>query len=60
MPPTPTDREHALLDTRWRAAHTGQHLRDRLIAHRRFIRAHGEDMPEVPGWRRAVRSEPSS
>ncbi|MBV8341165.1 MAG: phosphoketolase family protein [Gammaproteobacteria bacterium] len=28
-----------------------QHLRDRLTAHREYIRAHGEDLPEIRTWR---------
>jgi xylulose-5-phosphate/fructose-6-phosphate phosphoketolase len=28
-----------------------QHLRDRLQAHRTWITAHGEDMPEILDWR---------
>jgi xylulose-5-phosphate/fructose-6-phosphate phosphoketolase len=34
----------------YRAAGAMQHLRDRLIDHRNYIRAHGEDMPEVREW----------
>ncbi|MFL6713480.1 MAG: phosphoketolase, partial [Sulfurifustis sp.] len=34
-----------------RAAYVQQHLRDRLIEHREYIRAHGEDMPEVREWK---------
>jgi xylulose-5-phosphate/fructose-6-phosphate phosphoketolase len=32
------------------AAHVKQHFRDRLIAHARYVRAHGEDMPEIRDW----------
>jgi xylulose-5-phosphate/fructose-6-phosphate phosphoketolase len=34
-----------------RAAYLKQALRDELIAHDHYIRAHGDDMPEVTGWR---------
>ena len=34
-----------------RAAHVKQALRDKLIEHKEYIRRHGEDMPEVRGWR---------
>ncbi|MBB3176816.1 phosphoketolase [Variovorax sp. Sphag1AA] len=33
------------------AGHVKQHLRDRLQAHRAWITAHGEDMPEILNWR---------
>ena len=33
------------------SAHLVQHLRDRLVDHTAYIHAHGEDMPEVTGWR---------
>jgi xylulose-5-phosphate/fructose-6-phosphate phosphoketolase len=33
------------------AGHVKQHLRDRLQAHRTWITAHGEDMPEILDWR---------
>jgi xylulose-5-phosphate/fructose-6-phosphate phosphoketolase len=32
------------------AAHVQQHLRDRLLAHRAYVTAKGEDMPEIAGW----------
>ena len=32
------------------SAHAREWLRDKLIEHRRYIRAHGEDMPEVRDW----------
>ncbi len=34
-----------------RAAHTKQHLRDRLLEHKAYIEKHGEDMPEIRDWR---------
>ncbi len=34
-----------------RAAHARQHLRDRLVDHRQYIAAHGEDLPEIRDWR---------
>lgn len=34
-----------------RAAYVKQHLRERLIEHRQYIRQHGEDMPAIRDWR---------
>ncbi|MGE5339571.1 MAG: phosphoketolase [Gemmatimonadota bacterium] len=34
-----------------RAAYVKQAMRDALIEHRQYIREHGEDMPEIRGWR---------
>jgi xylulose-5-phosphate/fructose-6-phosphate phosphoketolase len=34
-----------------RAASVKQRFRDKLIEHTQFIRVHGEDMPEIEGWR---------
>ena len=34
-----------------RAAYVKQALRDKLIEHNAYIRAHGEDMPEIREWR---------
>ena len=34
-----------------RAGLARQHLRDKLIEHREYICAHGEDMPEIRNWR---------
>ncbi|MCP1551252.1 phosphoketolase [Methylorubrum zatmanii] len=34
-----------------RAARAKQAFRDRLTAHKLCIREHGEDMPEIQGWR---------
>jgi xylulose-5-phosphate/fructose-6-phosphate phosphoketolase len=33
------------------SAHLRQQLRNKLIDHTRYVRAHGEDMPEITGWR---------
>jgi xylulose-5-phosphate/fructose-6-phosphate phosphoketolase len=32
------------------AAAVKQQFRDKLIEHTRYVRAHGEDMPEILGW----------
>jgi xylulose-5-phosphate/fructose-6-phosphate phosphoketolase len=52
------DRYHLLADVVDRVpalARTGayvkQYVRDRLVAHRAYIREHGEDPPEITGWR---------
>jgi xylulose-5-phosphate/fructose-6-phosphate phosphoketolase len=34
-----------------RAAYFRQAIRDRLIDHKQYIEQHGEDMPELTGWR---------
>jgi xylulose-5-phosphate/fructose-6-phosphate phosphoketolase len=34
-----------------RAAYLKQALRDKLIEHRHYICKHGDDMPEIAGWR---------
>jgi xylulose-5-phosphate/fructose-6-phosphate phosphoketolase len=34
-----------------RAAYFKQAIRDKLIEHKEYIEAHGEDMPEISGWR---------
>ena len=34
-----------------RAAYLRQAMRDRLVEHREYIRAHGEDLPEIRDWR---------
>jgi xylulose-5-phosphate/fructose-6-phosphate phosphoketolase len=33
------------------SAHVVQHLRDRLVDHHAYVRAHGQDLPEVREWR---------
>jgi len=42
-----------------RAAHAKQAIRDKLIEHNEFIARHGDDMPEITGWKwgQAVASE---
>ncbi|MBD1540399.1 phosphoketolase family protein [Pseudarthrobacter oxydans] len=32
------------------SAHVREELKDKLIEHRQYIRAHGEDMPEIRNW----------
>jgi xylulose-5-phosphate/fructose-6-phosphate phosphoketolase len=32
------------------SAHAREWLKDKLIEHRRYIRQHGEDLPEVREW----------
>jgi xylulose-5-phosphate/fructose-6-phosphate phosphoketolase len=34
-----------------RAAYFKQAIRDKLIEHKQYIETHGEDMPEIAGWR---------
>jgi xylulose-5-phosphate/fructose-6-phosphate phosphoketolase len=38
-----------------RAAYTKQLVRDKLIDHRAYVNEHGEDLPEVRGWKWRVR-----
>ncbi|HZD54942.1 MAG TPA: phosphoketolase family protein [Candidatus Aquicultoraceae bacterium] len=33
------------------AAYAKQELRDRLLAHKEYVHRHGEDMPEIRGWK---------
>ena len=51
------DRFHLVMDVVDRVAavgpqgpHVRQAMRDRLGEHARYIRAHGEDLPEIQGW----------
>ena len=39
-----------------RSAHLRQHLRDKLIEHREYIRKYGDDMPEIKEWRWKARA----
>jgi xylulose-5-phosphate/fructose-6-phosphate phosphoketolase len=32
------------------ASHAREHLKNKLIEHRRYVRRHGEDLPEVRNW----------
>ena len=32
------------------AAYLAQFIRDKLIDHQRYIRQHGEDLPEIRNW----------
>jgi xylulose-5-phosphate/fructose-6-phosphate phosphoketolase len=32
------------------SGHARDRLKDKLIEHRRFVRTHGEDMPEIREW----------
>lgn len=52
------DRFHLVADVvervprlRQRAAYVKQYVRDRLIAHKEYIRQYGEDMPEIRNWK---------
>ncbi len=40
------------------SAHAREWLKDKLIEHRRYIRVHGEDMPEVRQWQWSRRPAP--
>jgi xylulose-5-phosphate/fructose-6-phosphate phosphoketolase len=52
------DRFHLLMDVidrlpqlGARAAYFKQALRDKLIDHKNYVRKHGDDIPEIAGWR---------
>ena len=34
-----------------RTAHLQQRIRDKLVEHREYIRKHGDDLPEIKGWK---------
>jgi xylulose-5-phosphate/fructose-6-phosphate phosphoketolase len=34
-----------------RAAYAKQAIRDKLIEHKEYIARHGDDMPEIAGWK---------
>lgn len=34
-----------------RAAYAKQAIRDKLMEHKEYIARHGDDMPEIAGWR---------
>ena len=35
----------------WRAAYAKQAIRNRLMVHQAYIARHGDDMPEITGWK---------
>jgi xylulose-5-phosphate/fructose-6-phosphate phosphoketolase len=43
-----------------RAAYLKQAIRDKLIEHKQYIQEHGEDMPEITGWRWGETSQASA
>jgi xylulose-5-phosphate/fructose-6-phosphate phosphoketolase len=43
-----------------RAVYIKQELRDKLIEHSIYIRKHGDDMPEIAGWRWGTRGSPAA
>jgi len=49
------DRVPRLRDT---SAHVREELKDKLLEHRRYIRIHGEDMPEITDWQWSAASGP--
>ena len=42
-----------------RAAYAKQAIRDKLLEHKQYIAKHGEDMPEISGWKWAERGRRS-
>jgi xylulose-5-phosphate/fructose-6-phosphate phosphoketolase len=34
-----------------RAAYTKEEIRNKLIEHKQYVTRHGDDMPEIAGWR---------
>jgi xylulose-5-phosphate/fructose-6-phosphate phosphoketolase len=42
-----------------RAAYARQMIRDKLIEHKQYIAAHGEDMPEISNWTWGSRERPT-
>jgi xylulose-5-phosphate/fructose-6-phosphate phosphoketolase len=42
-----------------RAAYAKQAIRDRLLEHKQYIAKHGEDMPEISGWKWGERARRS-
>ncbi len=40
-----------------RAAYAKQAIRDKLLEHKQYIAKHGEDMPEISGWKWGVRAK---
>jgi xylulose-5-phosphate/fructose-6-phosphate phosphoketolase len=58
------DRFHLVMDVvdrvpklGYRAAYLKQHMHDKLITHKHYIKRHGEDMPEIRNWQWAGQRE---
>jgi xylulose-5-phosphate/fructose-6-phosphate phosphoketolase len=43
-----------------RAAYAKQAIRDKLIEHKEYVRKHGDDMPEITGWRWGLKGSAGS
>jgi xylulose-5-phosphate/fructose-6-phosphate phosphoketolase len=43
-----------------RAAYLKQAIDEKLVEHQQYIREHGQDMPEISGWRWGVGTRPSN